>query len=102
MNQHEIDKAKEKCEQEIADFNALLQHPAWKKLEYLLKSQVLTRQNEAAVAASTGTQDGQVKATVMLNEVQGIKLALAMPRLLIEDINTQLAKLEDEEHESTG
>lgn len=99
-NPSEIEEARALLVEEKVAWEKFLSDPQWKKLVYILKSQILTRQQESVAAAQSGTMDGNAKSLMCTHEVQGLKLALAMPGLLIDNIKTELQQIDQQDEEN--
>lgn len=83
------------------ELEALLDHPGWKRLQNSLEEQVRLRRLEDFNRTITGI-DSVVKLALGRGEIAGIHLALALPKIILDDVKTDIKRMLDEEREEEG
>lgn len=90
-----------KLADESAMWKSFMETAAWKEYANILKGQLVTRRAEIDSLMATPSQDAVIQRLAKDHEIAGIKLALAMPSLIIQDNDISIQRLIelDEENE---
>jgi hypothetical protein len=80
---------------------SFMKHDAWVRLEGVMKAQVQARIG-VVLGSALSTDKGVYEQEFMKGEISALNLVLALPALLLEGIELELARVKQEEDENAS
>jgi hypothetical protein len=80
------------------EIETLLDHPGWKRIKNSVEEQVRLRRQEDFSTSITGF-DTVIRLAVGRGEIAGLRLAITLPQIILDDVKADIKAILEEERE---